>query len=150
MDSLVVFLAVKCNPDPMVVKMLAALGTGFDCASKAEIEQVLNLGVEPSRIIYANPCKQRSFIRYSQKHNVRKMTFDNAEELYKIKALYPEAELVLRILTDDSNSLCQLGLKFGAPLETTGRLLRLARELNLNVIGVRLVVLCYKALIHHI
>lgn len=130
------FYAVKCNPDPMVVKMLAALGTGFDCASKAEIEQVLNLGVEPSRVIYANPCKQRSFIRYSQKHNVRKMTFDNAEELYKIKALFPEAELVLRILTDDSNSLCQLGLKFGASLEITCRLLRLARELDLNVIGI--------------
>jgi ornithine decarboxylase len=123
----------------MVVKMLAALGTGFDCASKNEIEQVLNLGVDPSRIIYANPCKQRSFVRYSQKQNVKKMTFDNAEELYKIKALFPDAELVLRILTDDSNSLCQLGLKFGAPLETTGRLLRLAREMDLNVIGVRYV-----------
>ncbi|KAI8580036.1 hypothetical protein K450DRAFT_239054 [Umbelopsis ramanniana AG] len=130
------FYAVKCNPDPMVVKMLATLGTGFDCASKTEIEQVLSLGVDPSRIIYANPCKQRSFIRYSQKQNVKKMTFDNAEELYKIKALFPDAELVLRILTDDSNSLCQLGLKFGAPLATTGRLLRLARDLDLNVIGV--------------
>src|ERR1700710_2792405 len=92
--------AVKCNPDPMVIKMLAALGTGFDCASKTEIEQVLALGVDPSCIIYANPCKQRSFIRYSQKHSVKKMTFDNAEELYKIKALFPDCELVLRILTD--------------------------------------------------
>ncbi|KAG2184993.1 hypothetical protein INT43_000906 [Umbelopsis isabellina] len=130
------FYAVKCNPDPMIVKMLAALGTGFDCASKAEIEQVLSLGVEPSRIIYANPCKQRSFIRYSQKHNVKKMTFDNAEELYKIKENFPDAELLLRILTDDSQSVCQLGLKFGAPLHTTKRLLRLAGELGLNVIGV--------------
>ncbi|KAI7052089.1 Ornithine, partial [Hortaea werneckii] len=30
--------AVKCNPDPMVLRLLAALGAGFDCASKAEIE----------------------------------------------------------------------------------------------------------------
>ncbi|KAF9916944.1 hypothetical protein BGZ65_000063, partial [Modicella reniformis] len=43
------------------------------------------------------------------------MTFDNAEELYKIQRFYPKAQLVLRILTDDSKSLCQLGLKFGAP-----------------------------------
>lgn len=130
-------IAVKCNPEPTVVKMLATLGTGFDCASKTEIEQVLSLGVDPSRIIYANPCKQQSFIRYSKKQNVKKMTFDNAEELYKIKALFPDAELVLRILTDDSSSLCQLGLKFGASLATTGKLLKLARELDLNVIGVR-------------
>jgi len=130
------FYAVKCNPEQTVVKMLATLGIGFDCASKTEIEQVLSLGVDPSRIIYANPCKQQSFIRYSKKQNVKKMTFDNAEELYKIKALFPDAELVLRILTDDSSSLCQLGLKFGASLATTGKLLKLARELDLNVIGV--------------
>ncbi|SAL97822.1 hypothetical protein [Absidia glauca] len=128
--------AVKSNPDPMVVKLLASLNTGFDCASKAEIQQVLALGVDPGRIIYANPCKQASYIRYAAQQNVAKMTFDNAEELYKIKMLYPDAELVLRILTDDSKSLCQLGLKFGAPLDTVDHLLRVAKELELNVIGV--------------
>lgn len=121
----------------MVVKMMASLGLGFDCASKSEIQQVLDLGVEPSRIIYANPCKQASFIRYASQHNVSRMTFDNAEELHKIKRLYPEAELVLRILTDDSKSLCQLGLKFGAPLHTVEHLLQTAKDLGLNVVGVR-------------
>lgn len=121
----------------MVVKLLASLGTGFDCASKSEIQQVLDAGVESNRIIYANPCKQASFIRYAAQHNVSRMTFDNTEELYKIKKLYPDAELVLRILTDDSSSLCQLGLKFGAPLDTVEDLLRTAKELELNVMGVR-------------
>ena len=55
--------AVKCNYDPVLLQTLAALGTGFDCASKQEIETILNLGVDPSRIIYANPCKQNSHIR---------------------------------------------------------------------------------------
>jgi len=27
------FYAVKCNPEPSMVAMLAALGAGFDCAS---------------------------------------------------------------------------------------------------------------------
>ncbi|KAI9258073.1 pyridoxal-dependent decarboxylase [Phascolomyces articulosus] len=130
------FFAIKSNPDPMVVKLLAAIGVGFDCASKSEIQQVLSLGVEPERIIYANPCKQASFIRYASQHNVAKMTFDNAEELHKIKMLYPDAELVLRILTDDSKSLCQLGLKFGAPLENVPTLLQTAKDLDLNVIGI--------------
>ncbi|KAL1916814.1 uncharacterized protein VTP21DRAFT_5518 [Calcarisporiella thermophila] len=130
------FYAVKCNPDPMVLRLLAALGNGFDCASKGEIQQVLALGVDPSRIIYANPCKQPSYIRYAAKVGVRKMTFDNAEELHKIARYYPEAELVLRILTDDSKSLCKLGLKFGAPLHTTQSLLETAKQLGLNVIGI--------------
>jgi len=54
---------VKCNYDPVLLQTLAALGTGFDCASKQEIVTILNLGVDPSRIIYANPCKQNSHIR---------------------------------------------------------------------------------------
>lgn len=121
----------------MISRLLASLGTGFDCASKAEIQQTLSLGVDPSRLIYANPCKQASFIRYAAQHGVKKMTFDNVEELEKIKRFFPEAELVLRILTDDSKSLCKLGLKFGASLDSTGYLLRTAKELELNVIGIR-------------
>ncbi|KAG0057205.1 hypothetical protein BGZ90_005385 [Linnemannia elongata] len=130
------FFAMKCNPDPMVMRLLASLGAGFDCASKNEIQSVLNMGVDPSRIIYANPCKQNSFVKYAYTNQVRMMTFDNAEELHKIKRFHPEAQLVLRILTDDSKSLCKLGLKFGAPLDTTGFLLATAQELGLDVIGV--------------
>ncbi|KAF1987810.1 ornithine decarboxylase [Aulographum hederae CBS 113979] len=128
--------AVKCNPDPQVLRLLAELGTGFDCASKAEIESVLNLGIDPSRIIYAQPCKTKSYVRYAAQQNVKQMTFDNADELYKIKQLFPNAELYLRIITDDSESLCRLSLKFGAPMDTTQDLLTLAKELDLNVVGV--------------
>ena len=64
------------------------------------------------------------------------MTFDNADELYKIQTFFPEAELFLRILTDDSSSLCRLSLKFGASLDCTRELLELAKDLGLNVVGV--------------
>ena len=121
----------------MLLKLLAALGTGFDCASKSEIQTVLELGVDPSNIIYANPCKQGSFIRFAAEHDVKMMTFDNAEELYKIKRLFPNAQLIIRILADDSKALIRLGDKFGASLDNTGSLLQTARELDLNVIGVR-------------
>ncbi|KAH8781583.1 ornithine decarboxylase [Hyaloscypha sp. PMI_1271] len=130
------FYAVKCNPDPQVIRLLAELGTGFDCASKGEIEQVLKMDVDPSRIIYAQPCKTNSYVRYAASQGVKKMTFDNTDELYKIKTLYPGAELFLRISTDDSSSLCRLSLKFGAAMDSTEELLALAKELNLNVVGV--------------
>jgi ornithine decarboxylase len=64
------------------------------------------------------------------------MTFDNSDELYKIQALCPDAQLFLRILTDDSASLCRLSLKFGASLDTTRELLELAKTLGLQVVGV--------------
>src|SRR4051812_21641331 len=121
----------------MLLKLLAALGTGFDCASKSEIQTVLELGVDPSNIIYANPCKQGSFIRFAAEHDVKMITFDNTEELYKIKRLFPNAQLVIRILADDSKALIRLGDKFGASLDNTSFLLQTARELDLNIIGVR-------------
>ncbi|KAJ7132898.1 ornithine decarboxylase [Mycena crocata] len=131
------FYAVKCNPDPYVLRLLAALGMGFDCASNGEISQVLAIGaVDPSRIIFANPCKAVSFVRNAAKMGVDMMTFDNADELYKIARSHPRAQLVVRILTDDTKSLCQLGIKFGAPLATVPGLLAKAKELHLSVVGV--------------
>ncbi|OJJ44634.1 hypothetical protein ASPZODRAFT_71088 [Penicilliopsis zonata CBS 506.65] len=130
------FYAVKCNPDPEILRLMARLGNGFDCASKAEIDLALESGVDPSRIIYAQPCKTKSYLRYAAQMGVRQMTFDNADELYKIKANFPDAELYLRILTDDSTSLCRLSMKFGASLDVAPQLLELAHRLELNVVGV--------------
>jgi len=62
-QMLFIYVAVKCNDDPMLLQTLASMGTGFDCASRSEIRSVLSLGVDPSRIIYANPCKQASHIK---------------------------------------------------------------------------------------
>lgn len=128
--------AVKCNPDKQVLRLMANLGIGFDCASKAEIDMILDLGVHPDRIIYAQPCKTKSYVRYAAQRSVKQMTFDNIDELQKIKHLYPGAELYLRILTDDSGSLCRLSQKFGASLDTTSELLETAKALDLNVVGV--------------
>ena len=121
----------------MLLKLLIALGTGFDCASKTEIQTILDMGVDPSNIIYANPCKQGSFIRFAAEHDVKMMTFDNVEELHKIKRFFPNAQLIIRILTDDSKAIVKLSAKFGASLDNTGFLLQTAHELGLNVIGVR-------------
>lgn len=128
--------AVKCNRDPKVLQLLAALGCGFDCASKTEIQQILEMGVDPKRIIYANPCKTASYVRYAADNDVRMMTFDNPEELYKVKKIIPHAQLLLRIATDDSKALCQLSMKYGAALENARELLQLAKTLDLNVVGV--------------
>lgn len=119
-----------------MLRLLATLGAGFDCASKAEIDLVLSLDVDPSRIIYAQPCKTKSYLRHARKQGVKKMTFDNADELYKIWGTFPDAELVLRILTDDSGSLCRLSAKYGASLDEARDLLELAKQLQLDVIGV--------------
>lgn len=130
------YYAVKCNPDLKILRQLAEMGANFDCASKSEIEKVLSLGVDPNRIIYANPCKASSFIRFAAKSQVAKSTFDNVEELYKIKKFYPKSQLLLRIATDDSTAQCRLSTKYGCELEKVDKLLKAVKELNLNLVGV--------------
>ncbi|XP_076834815.1 ornithine decarboxylase [Brachyhypopomus gauderio] len=130
------FYAVKCNDSRAVVMTLASLGVGFDCASKTEIQLVQSLGVEPGRIIYANPCKQVSQIKYASAHGVRMMTFDSEVELMKVSRSHDNAKLVLRIATDDSKAMCRLSVKFGATLKSSRQLLERAKELGLDVVGV--------------
>jgi len=130
------FYAMKCNPDPVLSQLLANQGAGFDCASAAEIEQALSTGVRPDEIIFANPIKDALSLQYARAVGVNKMTFDNADELHKIHAHHPDAELVLRILADDSHSLMRFGTKFGAPFESVEGLMTLAKQLQLRVVGI--------------
>ena len=129
------FYAIKCNGDDAICRMLADSGCGFDCASKAEIEAALAYGAPPHLIIYANPCKQASMLRYARSVGVTKMTADNVEELYKIKQIHPEAEVVLRIAVDDSKSVCRFNSKFGAPPAEWDALLATCRDVGLDVAG---------------
>jgi len=132
------FYAVKCNPDENLLKLLDKLGCNFDCASKNEIGKVLALSSSknPEKIIYANPCKSKEHLLYAKDNGVKKLTFDCVEELHKIKEVYPEAELILRIQVDDSKSLCKFNTKFGCAISDAEHVLYTSSLLKLNVIGV--------------
>ncbi|KAJ8306141.1 hypothetical protein KUTeg_016686, partial [Tegillarca granosa] len=124
-----IFTAVKCNDDHAVLKTMVDLGLSFDCASKAEIQKVLKFDISPSRIVYANPCKQTSYLKYAASKNVSMMTFDNEDELHKVKAVYPTAELIIRILPPaDFKVQCELGCKFGCPPKKARQLSRSSKE----------------------
>ena len=127
--------AVKCNPNPVILEALATLGCNFDCASENEIKTIIEITADPSRIIFANPCKMSSQIRYARANDVDLMTFDCEEELYKIKLYHPYAKLILRLAVDDSKSLCKFNKKFGCRLEQVDELLRIAKTLKLDIVG---------------
>lgn len=129
------FYAVKCNPDPILIAALSGWGANFDCASRGEIQLVLNSGVDVSRIIFANPIKTTTDLRFAHSVGVTKMTFDNIDEINKIKEHCPNAQLVLRLLPDDSGSVMRFGSKFGAPIEVVESLLRECQLQEVDVIG---------------
>ncbi|XP_048484286.1 LOW QUALITY PROTEIN: ornithine decarboxylase 2-like [Plutella xylostella] len=131
------YYAVKCNNDMMLLKTLAALGAGFDCASQQEIKMVRSLGVSSDRIIFAQPVKMVSHISYASAVNVERMTFDSEMELKKIKQHMPHAKLVIRIRSDALKADHPLGIKFGCdPITEAPKLLEIAAQMDLQVIGV--------------
>jgi ornithine decarboxylase len=131
------FYAVKYNPVPALLGSLAALSSNFDCASQAEIELVLSLGVSLDRIVYANPCKPGSHIKYAASVGVNLTTFDSKEELDKIQKWHPKCALLIRIKAlDDSRARCLLGSKYGALPEEVTPFLEAAQTARLNVVGV--------------
>ena len=129
------YYAVKCNPNHVLLNALASLGANFDCASENEMKTIIKITNDPTRIIFANPCKMTSQIRYSRSNDVDLMTFDCEEELYKIKLYHPYAKLVLRLAVDDSKSICKFNKKFGCYLTQVKDLLVIAKTLKLDVVG---------------
>lgn len=136
------YYAVKCNPDPAVVRTLMALGCHFDCASRAEIALVQDIArtlppeIGTPEIVYANPTKARGHVIDAVCRGVRMMTFDNVAEVRKCAAVSRKIKLVMRIITDDSGSQCRLSSKFGAPPQHWPALLAEARRCGLDVVGV--------------
>ncbi|KAK6497584.1 hypothetical protein TWF481_011991 [Arthrobotrys musiformis] len=139
------FYAVKTNPDPELLKYLSShpMKIRFDCASHSEISQILSLSVPSDDIIYANPCKAPSHIRYAAINNVKKMTFDNLTELYKIKHHFPTAECILRFKVSEptpcddpsEGAMYELSKKYGVTIDYSREILLHAKRLGLNVVG---------------
>lgn len=130
------FYAVKCNPNPAIIQLLKNFNVGFDCASKDEIRMVTSHGVSSDDIIFANPCKASNEIKFARSEDIDIMTFDDINELLKIKLYHPDARLVIRIVTDDSQSECKFSCKFGVNMVNVEQVLNVAKNMMLNVVGV--------------
>lgn len=126
--------AVKCNPNSVICQLLYIMKVGFDVASKNEINLVKDYDVD--KIIYANPCKEMSSIKYARSVGINMLVIDSEHELYKIKLLHPRAKLIIRLKVDDSGSECRFSTKFGVDFEEARKIIELCKDMNLKIHGV--------------
>src|SRR5499427_10487673 len=94
-----VFYAVKANPAPEVLSLLAGLGSCFDTASVAEIEMVLAAGAPPDRISYGNTIKKERDVARAYERGVRLYAVDCKAEVEKISRAAPRSRVFCRILS---------------------------------------------------
>jgi ornithine decarboxylase len=138
------YYAVKANPDPAIVRSLYRIGASFDVASLAEFRLVYeNIKGLPAKeqqdfiwdkIIYANPTKPRETLEALDQYKPL-VTFDNLNELKKIKRFAPHAGVVLRLRVPNTGSVVELSSKFGADPSEAVTLLQAALDLGLVVEG---------------
>ena len=123
--------AVKCNPEPAVLRALWRGGVRrFDCASLSEVRLVRTMFADAS-IHFMHPVKPRGAIREAwARHDVRDFVIDSAAELAKVleeTGDHAGLGLVVRLALPKGSAIYDLSGKFGASPEDAVALLRAAR-----------------------
>ena len=131
-----VFYAVKANPAPEIVAMLAEKGASFDVASPAEIALCLDNGATAGRLSFGNTIKKERDIAAAYAAGIRLFAFDSEAELEKLARQAPGARVFCRILVSCEGADWPLSRKFGCTPEMAVRLLCCARDHGLDPYGV--------------
>jgi ornithine decarboxylase len=131
-----VFYAVKANPAPEILKLLAELGSSFDAASLGEIELVLAAGATADRISFGNTIKKERDIARAYEIGVRLFAADCESEVEKIARAAPGSKVFCRILCDGTGAEWPLSRKFGCVPELAPKLLEHAHRLGLVAHGI--------------
>jgi ornithine decarboxylase len=108
-----VFYAVKANPSPEVLALLAKLGSCFDTASVQEIEMALAAGATPDRISFGNTIKKERDIARAFALGIRLYAVDCKPEVDKVARAAPGSKVFCRILSDCAGAEWPLSRKFG-------------------------------------
>src|SRR6266566_695957 len=131
-----VFYAVKANPSPEVLTLLAGLGSCFDTASISEVEMVLAAGATPDRISYGNTIKKERDIARAYALGVRTFAVDSIAEVEKVARAAPGSRVFCRFLFDCAGAEWPLSRKFGCEPAMAVDVLEHARRLGLEAHGV--------------
>ena len=139
------YFAIKANSDPNIVKTIYDMGASFDVASFPEFMNVYNnIKHLPAidqqkfiwdKIIYANTIKPADVLSKLNEYKIL-VTYDNIEELKKIKKHAPDVGLVLRIRVPNTGSMVELSSKFGAHPGDAVDLISEAINMGLDVEGI--------------
>lgn len=126
--------AIKANPHEQIISLLNNEGAHFETASINEIEQLLNLGIEPEKITFSNPVKPKQAVHSAAALGVTTQSFDSLYELEKFSGL-SHIRPVLRLQVPNEGSLWPLSDKFGCPPFHWDNIFKELIRLNLPLAG---------------
>ncbi len=138
------YYAVKANTHPEIIKTLFLEGSSFDVASYNEFMQIYeyikHFGEEDKdffiwdKIIFSNTIKDKDTLSKIKRYRPL-VSFDNSDELKKIKTYCDTAGLILRLKVPDTGSQVEMSSKFGAEPGDAASLISQASDAGLRVEG---------------
>lgn len=131
-----IFYAVKANPAPEILALLAELGSNFDCASVQEIDMALAAGASPQRISFGNTIKKERDVAAAFQRGVTMFAVDCEAEADKVARQAPGARVYCRILCDGDGAEWALSRKFGCEPVMAVDVLQYAHDRGLTAYGV--------------
>jgi len=139
------YYAVKANSTQQIIETLFKEGSSFDVASYNEFMQVYQYirHFETKekkhfiwdKIIFSNTIKDRTTLQKIRQYKPL-VTYDNADELKKLKECCDTAGLVIRLKVPDTGSQVEMSSKFGAELADAEKLIQQAFDIGLKVEGI--------------
>jgi ornithine decarboxylase len=135
LPGVAVHFAMKCQPDPPLLRHLLSLGSRFEVASFPELATLTALGVRPSEVIFSNPVKPWWHIRDAYAAGVRRFAADSEVELAKLSRYAPESLVMIRLAVAPAASDVPSEGKFGIKPDEAVRMMLAARAAGLQPWG---------------
>jgi len=139
--------AMKANSSLAVLQTFAAAGCGFDIVSGGELQRVLAIGGDPSRVVFSGVGKTAAEMRLAMAAGVRCFNVESESELHALSAIAASAgrraAISLRVNPDvdaKTHPYISTGLrgnKFGIAHERAVAVYRQAARLpGIDVVGI--------------
>jgi ornithine decarboxylase len=127
--------ALKANPLPEIIDALAQRETGFEIASAAELQALLDRDVRAESIMFSNPVKVPADVRMAYDCGISRFAIDSETEIVKLAMEAPGSAVYVRLATTGAGSKFPLSRRFGVGSMEAVELLKLAQNFGLVPYG---------------
>jgi len=131
-----IYYAMKCNPDPEIMKIVLACGGQFEISSANEMLKAISVGAKPEHILFSNPVKSLNDIKNTFERGVRCFSFDSICEVDKLAVGAPGSNVYVRLSIPNGKSVVASEGKFGISIDDAYKLIHYAKSKGLNPYGI--------------
>lgn len=131
-----IYYAMKCNPNPEIMKTILGCGGQFEISSANELKKAVDVGAKPKNILFSNPIKPINDIKIAHNAGVEYFAFDSYSEVNKLAQHAPGTKVYVRISIPVRKSEVASEGKFGVSIEQARDLMKYARKCGLDPYGI--------------